>query len=157
AAAAGQAKDGAAGQGPTGHGMVRIRARNWERLLADYRLAWAENNREACLNNLGPLSSAGRALTARRAEDDMNRALRRLADRLHTVHFFCPEGGQYELSPDGKTVTCSVHGSALAPRQPARPAENTGLGKLMEGLGDLTATLMFLEDGLHAVVTVERK
>jgi hypothetical protein len=27
----------------------------------------------------------------------------------------------------------------------------------MDELGDLTATLTFLEDGLHAVVTVERK
>ncbi|HMF11240.1 MAG TPA: DUF1559 domain-containing protein, partial [Gemmataceae bacterium] len=150
----------ASDRGPVGHGMVRIRARNWQRVLADYRLGWAENNREACLNNLGPLSSVGRALTAASpsaVQVERDRELRRLADRLHAVHFFCPEGGSYHLSPDGKTTTCSIHGSALEPKQPSAPTDATGPGKLMDELGDVTATFTFLEDGLHAVVTVERK
>ena len=43
--------------------------------------------------------------------------VQRQADRLFAVHFYCPDGGKYELSADGKRVTCSVHGSAEAPRQ----------------------------------------
>jgi hypothetical protein len=158
AAAVDRAKGGDGG--PVGHGMVRIRARSWQRVLAEYRLGWAENNREACLNNLGPLSSVGRALVAAAPDapaEVRDRELRRLADRLHAVHFFCPEGGNYQLKPDGKAVTCSVHGSALDPKQPSAPSDRTGLGKLIADLADVTATLTFLEDGLHAVVTVERK
>jgi hypothetical protein len=160
AVAVDRSKSGAGEGGPVGHAMVRIRARNWQRVLTDYRLGWAENNREACLNNLGPLSSVGRAVMAASANAspaERDRQLRRLADRLHTVHFFCPEGGNYHLSADGKEVTCDVHGSALAPKQPSVPSDSTGLGKLMEELGDATATLTFMEDGLHAVVVVERK
>lgn len=158
AAAVDRAKGGDGG--PVGHAMVRIRARNWQRVLTDYRLGWAENNREACLNNLGPLASAGRAVVAaspNASPPERDRQLRQLADRLHAVHFFCPEGGHYHLSADGKSVTCDVHGSALAPKQPSAPSDTTGLGKLMDELGDATATLTFMEDGLHAVVTVERK
>jgi len=50
-------------------------------------------------------------------------------------------------------MTCSVHGSALAPRQPTAPR---GTGAL-EQLGGLTATVTFLPEGLRAVVGVERK
>src|SRR5262249_640171 len=52
------------GQGPRAHAMGRIRPQNWNLTLADFQLGWAENNREACLNNLGPLSSIGRAFVA---------------------------------------------------------------------------------------------
>ena len=41
-----------------------------------------------------------------------------------------PDGGKYELSADGKRVTCSVHGSAHTPRGPA-PAANSPTGRLM--------------------------
>jgi hypothetical protein len=61
------------------------------------------------------------------------------------------------VSPDGRQVTCSVHGSAAAPRQFAAPAKNSPMGRLMQDFGGLTAELTFLEDGLHAVVTIQRK
>jgi hypothetical protein len=89
--------------------------------------------------------------------DARDRALRRLADQLHAVHFFCHDGGRYHLTPDGKVATCSVHGSALDPKQPNAPSDQTGLGKLIHDLAEVTATLTFVEDGLHAVVAVERK
>ena len=79
------------------------------------------------------------------------------ADRLHGVHFFCPEGGHYLLSPDGKSCRCSVHGSALNPRQETEPGEKGSTGKLLQEVTGLTATLTFMEDGLHAVVVIDRK
>ncbi len=149
-----------ADRGPAAHGMVRLRPQNWNRVLTDYRLGWAENNREACLHNLGPLSSLSRALTAGkpgRSADEMELELRRLGARLYGVHFFCPEEGRYAVSPDGKAVTCGVHGSAMAPRQQVTPSEKSNLGRLLREFADMTLALTFMEDGLHAVVTIEKK
>lgn len=139
--------------GPTAHAMFRIRSRNWNQVLPDYRLGWAENNRCACLDNLGPLSSVSRVSPANEKVLDVWRS----ADRLYGAHFFCPEGGQYERTADGRGMTCSVHGTALAPKQAAAPAQDQALGKLLSGFGGLEATLTFLEDGLHAVVKIDRK
>jgi len=139
--------------GPSGHAMFRIRSRNWNQVLPDFRLGWAENNRHACLDNLGPLSSVARALAQ---ADQANDGVCRCADHLHGAHFFCPEGGRYVVAADGRQVTCSVHGSALAPRQAAAPAQDQSLGKLLGSFAGLDATLTFLEDGLHAVLTIER-
>jgi hypothetical protein len=50
-----------------------------------------------------------------------------------------------------------MHGSALAPRQAAAPAQDQSFGKLLSTFSGLEATLTFLEDGLHAVVTIDRK
>jgi len=153
--------DKVADEGPKGHGMVRVRPANWERVLADYRLGWAEGNREACLNNLGPLASAGRAVAAgnrdkERTEEQLGLAANQEADRLYGVHFFCPEGGHYLLSADGKTCRCSVHGALLDPRQGSAPADK-GNTSVLKGLGGVTATLTFMKDGLHAVVVIDRK
>jgi len=139
--------------GPTGHAVFRIRSRNWNQVLPDFRLGWAENNRRACLDNLGPLSSVSRAVPGPDKSPDVCRC----ADRLHGLHFFCPEGGHYERTDDGKAMTCSVHGSALTPRQAPVPAQDQSLGKLLSTFAGLEATLTFLEDGLHAVVTIDRK
>ena len=43
--------------------------------------------------------------------------LERAAGRLYGVYSFCPDGGHYEVSADGREVRCSVHGTAQAPRQ----------------------------------------
>ena len=147
--------------GPEAHGMVRARPANWDRVLADYRLGWAESNREACLNNLGPLASVGRSVLAgqqsrERTEEELGRAARQEADRLYGVHFFCPEGGHYLLSADGKTCRCSVHGTALEPKQGTEPSEK-GSASALKGLNGLTAALTFRKEGLRAVVEIERK
>ena len=58
--------------GPTAHAMVRVRPENWKETLPDFQLGWAEGSREACLNNLGPLSSVARAVASQnggKAED----------------------------------------------------------------------------------------
>jgi hypothetical protein len=100
-----------------------------------------------------------RALVAGHASgtssDESN--LQQVTARLYDTHYFCPDGGHYEHASDGKAVTCSVHGTAESPRQTAAPSESSQLGRLMQSITDASATLLFLEDGLHAVVTVDRK
>lgn len=147
----------------TGHALGRVRAGNWNEVLPDYNLSWAENEREACLNNLGPLASAARALTSvtdgaqAPAGETLDRATVELAGRLAGARFVCPEGGAYHVSPDGRQVACSVHGTAADPRQPAAPSDGSAAGRTMRRLTDLTATLSFMDDGLHAVLVVKRK
>ncbi|MFL6256464.1 MAG: hypothetical protein ACJ74T_15780 [Pyrinomonadaceae bacterium] len=147
----------------TGHALARVRAGNWNEVLPDYNLAWAENEREACLNNLGPLSSAARALTSvtggtqAPAGEALDRATVELAGQLAGARFVCPEGGVYHVSADGRQVACSVHGTAADPRQPATPSDQSAAGRTIRRLTDLTATLTFMDDGLHAVLVVKRK
>jgi hypothetical protein len=154
----------AADKESVGHAMARVRARNWHEVLTDFNLSWAENEREACLDNLGPLADVSRALMARApgqqpdtAPTEINKAVLDEADRLHAVHFFCPDGGLYTVSPDGKSVSCSVHGGALAPLQPRSPSAASAAGRALRSLDDATAVLTFLPEGLRAVVVINRK
>jgi hypothetical protein len=156
-AARAEGKPEAGPEGEKAHALARLRPRNWNQVLNDYRLGWAENNREACLRNLGPMSSVARALRAEKPEGDLARPVQQTADRLYAVHFFCPEGGRYLPSPDGKTCSCTVHGTAERQEQPLAPNETGGPGKALQNFGGLTASLTFLEDGLHAVLVLNRK
>jgi len=151
------AVEGPVDKGPTAHAMVRVRPQNWDQVLPGFRLGWAESSRHACLNNLGPLSSVARTMAAESDGPVDSRRVHREADQLHAVHFFCPDGGRYEVSPDGRQVICSVHGTAAEPKQLPTPAPGSPMGRLMKDFSGLTAQLIFLEDGLHAVVTVDRK
>ena len=154
AAAAGQKKTD---HGPTAHAMVRVRPEHWKDSLTAFELGWAESSRVACLNNLGPLSSIARAVSASGTAPAKPEQIHEAADAIHAVHFFCPDGGRYVLSPDGKQIRCTVHGTAAAPRQLIAPAPGSAMGRLTRDFAGLTAELTFLEDGLHAVVTVDRK
>lgn len=149
------AESGEVDHGPAAHAMVRIRPENWNEILPMFHLGWAEASRNACLNNLGPLSSVAKAVASTGGADAETVVAK--ADAAHAVHFFCPDGGKYELSNDGRHVACSKHGTALLPRQGIAPAEESPMGKLIEEFGGVTMALTFLEDGLHAVVTVDRK
>ena len=145
---------------PAAHGMIRVRPANWDRVLPDFRLGWAENNREACLNNLGPLSSISRALadpSSGQVPKDGERRVPPLAEQLLGAHVFCPDGGHYVVSADDKKVQCTVHGDVLSPRQPIAPSDNSPSNKLLRNFTGVTVTLTFLEDGLHAVATIDRK
>jgi hypothetical protein len=164
--AADTAKERKTDSGPAAHAMIRVRPENWKKTLPDYRLGWAENHRQACLCNLGPLSHVGRAFgtpldeRAAYAEAEAERRGRqvgRVAERLHTVHFFCPDGGNYLLDREGRQVTCSIHGSTLQPRQHALPADQTDVNKALHGFRGMTVHFSLLEDGLRAVLTVDRK
>lgn len=139
--------------GPIAHGMIRIRPDHWKDVLPEYRLGWEENSRIACLKNLGPLSAVARAFGSAASAE----TIRREADAAYAVHFFCPDGGLYELTSDGKHMACSVHGTSAEPRQPAAPVSESPLGKLLDEFSGATAAITFLEDGLHAVLTIQRK
>ncbi|MCS7304800.1 MAG: hypothetical protein NZ602_06810 [Thermoguttaceae bacterium] len=141
---------------PVAHGMVRIRPENWNQVLADFQLGWAESGRRACLNNLPMLSSAARALAALGQTPKPEEVLQ-MAQRLYGMYLYCPDGGRYEPLSDRPEVVCSVHGSAAAPRQAAAPAAGSALDALLKEFAGLTAELTFLEDGLHAVLTIRRK
>jgi hypothetical protein len=145
--------------GPAAHALVRLRPENWDQVLGAYRLGWEENNREACLKNLGPLNGISRALASSGVSGESIAAsdIDRYAARVYDVHHFCPDGGHYEVAADGRSVSCTTHGTMREPRQTEAPAAASELGKLLKQFSDLTITLTFLEDGLHAVATLERK
>jgi hypothetical protein len=153
------AADPVDGRDLSGHGLVRVRPNNWQRVLPSYQLGWAENNREACLHNIGPLSSLVRAFApaaAGKSAEQVHSGLIALGERYYDAHFFCPDGGQYQLAADGTSVECTLHGSTMAPRQTDQPAAKSEVGRLMRTFTDMTLTLTFLEDGLHAVVNIAR-
>ena len=137
--------------------MVRVRPENWDRVLPLFRLSWAECAREASLDNLRPLSNVARALRAEGAEGLSMNEVHQEAEKLYGVRFFCPSGGSYELAEDGRRVVSAAHGTAAEPRQAPAPPPGSTMDRLMQQFGGLTASLVFLEDGLHAVLTVERE
>ena len=148
-------------RGPSAHGMIRLRPLHWNQVVPQYQLGWAENQRLACLHNLGPLSSLSRALHANPAagitHDNAVDQLNSFAHRVFDSRFYYPCHGQYIVSPDGNLVSCSVHGSAASPRQPLEVAKPSRIGALTDKLRDVSLALTFLEDGLHAVVTMEHE
>lgn len=141
-----------------GHGLVRLRPEHWNQVLDTYRLGWEENARVACLQNTGPLASLNRALVASEATAPAGalEELHEYAARVYDVHHVCPDGGHYRAAAHGAGVECSVHGTAAAPRQGAAPGGQSPLGRELAALRDICITLTFLEDGLHAVATIER-
>jgi tetratricopeptide (TPR) repeat protein len=147
----------AADVGPAAHAMVRVRAEHWKQVMPEYQLGWAEGSREACLSNLASLGPVARALTASGVNPVKPADIDRVAGKLYGVHSFCPDGGKYEVQPDGRSVRCSLHGTLMAPRQRIAPSLSSPMGQVLKDFGGLTAALTFLEDGLHAVVTIERK
>ena len=80
-----------------------------------------------------------------------------IAEQMYGVKFLTPDGGRYRLAPDGKTMEHSLYGTALTPRQPPTLAEPGKSAQVIRGFGGATAELTFLEDGLHAVLTIRRK
>jgi hypothetical protein len=145
------------------HMLVRIRPQNWNRVLADYRLGWAESNRESCLKNLGPLSGIARAYGATGDQ------LVDIPKQMYGVKYYCPEGGHYEAvhgesvhgngngSQPRSSVRCSIHGTAAEPLQATAPEEDSQLDRLLSQFTGLTAALTFTEEGLRAVLRIDRK
>jgi hypothetical protein len=147
---------------PTAHAMVRIRPENWGRVLPEYQLGWAENNRRAVLNHLSMLSNVARAAVAENPEllkqDPASAAqiIVRQAEDLYGVHFVSPDGGQYLLAKSGHRITHSIYGSQIEPIQRQAPSAKGQHAELLKGFAGATAELTFLEDGLHAILTIER-
>ena len=149
-----------ANKGLSGHAMFRLRADRWNKALAGYQLGWAESNRNACLKNLGPLSSAGRAYAATHKKGKLSwndREVLPYARGMFGFDYQCPDGGKYMFNADGTRCTCSIHGSYLEPRQRLTPAEDSELARLMRQFTNLSAALTFTDQGLRAVVVVEKR
>ena len=142
-------------QGPVAHGMLRLRPQNWNQVLPDYRIGWAENDRGACLNNVGPVSNLARALAAANPHMEAGKfeeKLHELAHKIYGVDFYCPAGGKDVPADDRKSVTCRVHGTASPPQ-----AQPEG-GSAQESQGFRRADVgRRFEDSLHATVTIDRK
>ena len=139
------------------HAMIRLRPDHWKEVLPTYRLGWAEQHRQSCLENVGRLSNAARLMAAESAgqsASDKSVSLEDVASQLYGLHFFCPEGGQYVR--DGLGVRCTHHGTALDPHQAAVPQDNAAIDAMLREFTGLTVTLTFLEDGLHAVLVIDR-
>lgn len=139
------------------HAMIRLRPDHWKEVLPTYRLGWAEQHRQSCLENVGRLSSVARLLDAESTGDaarDKSTTLEETARQLYGLHFFCPEGGQYVR--DGHGVRCSHHGTAVDPHQAAVPQDNAAIDAMLREFTGLTVALTFLEDGLHAVLMIDR-
>jgi len=147
----------ASDRGPVAHAMLKLRPAHASLALPGMRLGWEEANREACQRNLAMLSAAARAfsftppVTALALDQETReRLVRQYAAQLYGCKFACPDGGRYTLAEDGRSFSCSVHGSAIEPRQPERPVGP-------ERLGETTATLTLTPEGVRVVVTVGRR
>ena len=137
--------------------MLRLRPENWNAVLPGYNLGWAEGSRAACHANLDMLANVNRGWNDRRpAVGPPSAELLGRVGRVYGERPFCPEGGTYDLSADGRSCRCTVHGGHDDPRQPAAPTAASSTGRLMKSFGGLTATVRFEEDGLRVVVTVAR-
>jgi hypothetical protein len=140
--------------GPTGHALLRVKLAHWEETLPGFRSGWNGNSRAACRSNLGLMTSVARtslnhgpvsADDAIRQGHDINE----LTDRLCGARCLCPDGGHYQLSPDGRRIICSVHGAG-------EPKES-GLDRLRQQYAGLSASLRLGNDGLRLLATIDRQ
>ena len=136
---------------------MKLRARNWDRVLKDYNIGWAENQRQACANNLGTLSSLSHTLSsaAKGGRKFTMKDVLRCAEEIYGERYSCPDGGHYTLDADGKRVACEHHGLLTEPRQLAAPSTKTRAGRLMKKFGGVTATITLTKEGLRAVLSIE--
>lgn len=132
------------------HAMVRVRPQNWNQTLDNFRLGWAENHRQACFENVGRLSSLSNLVAS-----GANANYEKRPETLYGLNFYCPCGGKYHHN--GKHLECSVHGSAYNPQQAAIGSEKGSINEILNDFDGMTVGLKFLEDGLHATLTVKRK
>ncbi|HQZ63763.1 MAG TPA: hypothetical protein PLY87_01750, partial [Planctomycetaceae bacterium] len=121
------------------------------------RLSWDEAARQACLDNIGPLTSTAR-VAAGSHHDDSDVAPDELVATASSIYggvHRCPCGGHYIQTKDGRIV-CSVHGNADHPQQPTPNAPNGGSLEMLNSFSEIRVQLTFLEDGLHAVLEIDR-
>ncbi len=68
-----------------------------------------------------------------------------------------PDGAAYAYDARDDEVVNQRHGSPRRPRQHLTMAKTSPLGQLLGQLQSLRADLRFREDGVHTVLTLERK
>jgi hypothetical protein len=124
------------------------------------KIGWSANNRDACLKNVGMLSGAARSLTSAAPTavtaswDDRERRVHAQVARVSGLECACPEGGRYRLAKDGTSMACTIHGSGDVAQGDA-PAESAA--GAMRQLTGLSATLTFRQEGLQAVVILQKR
>lgn len=142
----------------TGHAMLRVRPENWNAVLPVYQLGWAEGQRSSCEVNQQRISSVARGWpTLLKPDGEISPELLQRVTQLYGVRPYCPDGGRFNLAKHGADCTCSIHGGWHHARQLTAPVEDSATAKTTRSFAGMTATLTFLEDGLHAVVTIDRK
>ncbi|MDA1230336.1 MAG: DUF1559 domain-containing protein, partial [Planctomycetota bacterium] len=143
--------------GPPAHAQLTIHRQHWNRIMPTMRLSWDEAARQACLDNIGPLTSASRVAASSHHDDGevMPEQLAATAAWIYGGVHRCPCGGHYVRTKDGRVV-CEVHGNADHPQQPAPDAENGGSLEMLNSFSEIRVLLTFLEDGLHAVLEIDR-
>ncbi len=83
-------------------------------------------------------------------QETRERLVRQYAGQLYDCAFACPDGGRYTLAEDGRSFSCSVHGSPARPRQPERPVT-------AERLGEVTASLTLAPEGIRVVLVLGQR
>ncbi len=140
------------------HAQVTIHRQQWNHIMPSMRLSWDESARQACLDNIGPLTSAAR-VAASSHHDNGEVTPKQLAGSAAWIYggiHRCPCGGHYVRTNDGNVV-CDVHGNADHPQQPTPDAKNGGSLEMLNSFSEIRMLLTFLEDGLHAVLEIDRK
>jgi hypothetical protein len=144
------------------HILLRARPDHWKKVMDMYRLSWAESARRVGVDNVSRISLLARSYLSMHpeaAKGDSDTAISgivQLAQQVHGVRFSLPDGGQYQLAKDRRSVMHSSYGTAMMPHQKAAPDEDGELMKAVREFSGLAAELTFLDDGLHGVVTVDR-
>lgn len=146
----------AATEGSPAHAQLTIHRQQWNRLLPSIRLSWDEGARKACLDNIGPLTSAVRVATASGKRELTPEEITTAAVSIYGGVHFCPCGGRYTRTEDGRMI-CSVHGDADHPSQPDTNAANGASLEMLNSFSEVRVMLTFLEDGLHAVLEIDRR
>lgn len=141
-----------------GHAQFRIRPEAWNAVLPGYQLGWEENHRAACEINQQQIASLARGYPELVSKDGATTPeLLQRVNQVYGTRPYCPDAGTYRITPEGQ-CECSVHGMVhVNPRQLLAPAPTSDTVKSLAHFKGMAATLTFLEDGLHAVVTIERK
>ncbi len=66
-------------------------------------------------------------------------------------------GNSFSYDPEHDQVTGSLSGSLWQPKKVERPSSDSPLGRLIDSLRSLRATLEFTKEGLHSELSVRRK
>jgi len=110
------------------------------------------------VDNIGPLTSAARvaAGTHHDAPEVTAEELAVAASSIYGGVHRCPCGGHYYIRTQDGRIVCSVHGDANHPQQPVPDAPNGGSLEMLNSFSEIRVLLTFLEDGLHAVLEIDR-
>lgn len=139
------------------HAQLTIHRQQWNQIMPSMRLSWDEAARLACLDNIGPMMSAARVVEGSHHANSAptSEELAVAASVIYGGIHRCPCGGHYVRTHDGRIV-CDVHGNADQPQQPAPDAPNGGSLQMLNSFSEIRVLLTFLEDGLHAVLEIDR-